>query len=239
VRFVTLIGNPKAGSRTAAVAQAATKAVISAAGVQARQETVDLSALACRLLLPEASALIEDAVEQVLGADVLVVVSPVFKATYTGLLKVFFDRLGFRALATTVALPVLVMKHPEHALAVEVHMRPLLAELGATVPTPGLAVMESDLGRLDHVLIPWARRMAGQVNAKAAALASVAVPVVGTGPAVRAVPAQGGKAAQVAQAGAMAQAALVAQAGAMVQTGPAAQAAQSGEAAQAGEVVGA
>jgi FMN reductase len=168
VRFVTLIGNPKAESRTATVAHAATRAVIATAGVTARHETVDLSALACRLLLPQASAVVEDAVEEVLKADVLVVASPTFKGTYTGLLKVFLDRLGYRALATKVALPVLVMKHPEHALAVEVHLRPLLVELGATVPTPGLAVMESDLGKLDHVLLPWARRVVGPVTAKAA-----------------------------------------------------------------------
>jgi FMN reductase len=168
VRFVTLIGNPKAGSRTATVALAATRAVIGAADVQARHETVDLSALACRLLLPQASAAIEDAVEEVLRADVLLVASPTYKGTYTGLLKVFLDRLGYRALASTIALPMLVMKHPEHALAVEVHMRPLLIELGATVPTPGLAVMESDLGRLDHVLVPWARRVSGPVTARAA-----------------------------------------------------------------------
>lgn len=176
MRFVTLVGNPKAGSRTANVAQAATRAVMAAADVQGSHETVDLSALACRLLLPQASAVIEDAVEEVLGADVLLVASPVFKGTYTGLLKVFLDRLGYRALASTLALPVLVMKHPEHALSVEVHLRPLLVELGATVPTPGLAVMESDLGRLDHVLVGWARRMAGPVSAKAAALARPAAP---------------------------------------------------------------
>jgi FMN reductase len=161
VRFVTLIGNPKPESRTATVALAATRAVIAAAGVEAHHQTVDLSALACRLLLPQASAAIEDAVEGVLAADVLLVASPVYKGTYTGLLKVFLDRLGYRALSTVTALPVLVMKHPEHALAVEVHLRPLLVELGATVPTPGLAVLESDLGRLDHVLLPWSRRVAG------------------------------------------------------------------------------
>ncbi|HEY2577980.1 MAG TPA: NADPH-dependent FMN reductase [Streptosporangiaceae bacterium] len=175
LRFVTLIGNPKAGSRTATVALAATRAVIGAAGVQARHETVDLSALACRLLLPQASAAIEVAVEEVLGADVVLVASPTYKGTYTGLLKVFLDRLGYRALAATVALPLLVMKRPEHALAVEVHMRPLLIELGATVPTPGLAVMESDLGTLDHLLLPWARRVSGAVTARATALAAARV----------------------------------------------------------------
>lgn len=159
MRFVTLIGNPKAESRTATVALAATRAVIAAAGVEAKHQTIDLSALACRLLVPQASAVIEDAVEQVLAADVLLVASPTYKGTYTGLLKVFLDRFGYRGLISTVALPVLVMKHPEHALAVEVHLRPLLVELGATVPTPGLAVLETDLGRLDHVLLPWARRV--------------------------------------------------------------------------------
>jgi FMN reductase len=186
VRFVTLVGNPKAGSRTANVAQAATRAVMAAAEVPGRHETVDLSALACRLLLPQASAVIEDAVAEVLGADVLLVASPVFKGTYTGLLKVFLDRLGYRALASTLALPVLVMKHPEHALAVEVHLRPLLVELGATVPTPGLAVLESDFGRLDHVLVAWARRVAGPVSAKAAALARPAAPPPPAAPAARA-----------------------------------------------------
>ena len=99
MRFVTLIGNPKAASRTATVAEAAGRAVIAAAGIAPQQETVDLSGLACRLLLAQPSAAVEDAVAQVLGADVLLVVSPTFKGTYTGLLKVFLDRLGYRALA--------------------------------------------------------------------------------------------------------------------------------------------
>jgi hypothetical protein len=32
---------------------------------------------------------------------------------------------------------------------------------GATVPGPGLAVLESELGQLDAVLRPWASRLAG------------------------------------------------------------------------------
>jgi FMN reductase len=37
-----------------------------------------------------------------------------------------------------------------------VHLRPLLVELGATVPTPGLAVVESELGRIEEILAEWA-----------------------------------------------------------------------------------
>lgn len=54
------------------------------------------------------------------------------------------------------ALPLLVMGSPRHALAVDVHLRPLLVELGANVPTPGLAVVEADIDRLDDVLAEWA-----------------------------------------------------------------------------------
>jgi FMN reductase len=43
-----------------------------------------------------------------------------------------------------------------HALAVEVHLRPLLVELGATVPTRGLYVTEPDLSDLDGVVGSWA-----------------------------------------------------------------------------------
>ncbi|SDR24222.1 NADPH-dependent FMN reductase [Thermostaphylospora chromogena] len=161
--IVTLIGNPKAGSRTHTVAVKAAEAVGRAAGREEAAEVVDLSALGSALLAPGASAAVELALETVTAADVLVVASPTYKGTYTGLLKSFLDRLPGGALQKTVALPLLVMGSPRHALAVELHLRPLLVELGAVVPTPGLAVLESELPRLDEVLDEWAARIAPQV----------------------------------------------------------------------------
>jgi FMN reductase len=161
VRFVTLVGNPRPGSRTLTVAAVAAEAIALALRLDADYEIIDLSVLARRLLLPGPSVAVEDAAELVSGADLLLVASPTFKGTYSGLLKVFLDRLPYRALEGTAALPLLVMASPRHALAVEVHLRPLLVELGATVPGPGLAVLESELGRLDAVLRPWASRLAG------------------------------------------------------------------------------
>ena len=46
---------------------------------------------------------------------------------------------------------------PAHALAVEVHLRPLLVEIGATLPTRGLYVLESDLPRLEEVVAEWTK----------------------------------------------------------------------------------
>ena len=160
MRFVVVVGNPKPASRTLTVAAAAADAITRSAGLAADRQTVDLCVLARHLLLPEPSPAVEDAVDQVTAADLVLVASPTFKGTYTGLLKVFFDRLPHRALDGAVAVPLMVMGGPQHAPAVDAHLRPLLAELGATVPAPGLAVLESDLGRLGAVLGTWADRVA-------------------------------------------------------------------------------
>ena len=169
MRFVTIVGNPRPQSRTMTVALQAAAVIGKTAGLADGGQVIDLSGLARRLLLPEPSAAVEDALELAMGADLLLVASPTYKGTYTGLLKVFLDRLPHQGLAGTVAFPLLVMRLPQHALAVEVHLRPLLVELGATVPTPGLAVLEPDLDALDEVLWPWAARVAGDLSEVAVA----------------------------------------------------------------------
>ena len=57
---------------------------------------------------------------------------------------------------------------PAHALAVEVHLRPVLVEIGATLPTRGLYVQEREIGGLDEVLANW-RREAGPALRRALA----------------------------------------------------------------------
>lgn len=163
--IVTVVGNPRAGSRTYEVAVQATQTLAARIGHEGPSEVVDLAALAPVLLAPEPSSEVAAALELVTQASVLVVASPTYKGTYTGLLKVFLDRIRGGALASTVALPLLVMGDARHALAVEVHFRPLLVELGATVPTPGLAVLEAELGDLETVLGRWADRVGPQVAA--------------------------------------------------------------------------
>ncbi len=146
MRFAVIVGHPKPQSRTLAVAAAAAQAISDTAGPPGGFGLIDLSALAPRLLQPGPCA------------------AATFKGTYSGLLKVFLDLLPHRALEGAVALPLLVMKLPQHAPAVDAHLRPLLVELGACVPTAGLAVLESDLGALGSVLWPWAGRVAAALG---------------------------------------------------------------------------
>ena len=164
MNFVVVVGNPKPESRTLGVALAAAETVADSLSLPAGPAIVDLSVLARRLLLPEPCAAVEDAADQVLSADLLLVASPTFKGTYSGLLKVFLDRLPYQGLQDTTALPLLVMNSPLHALAVGMHLRPLLVELGASVPAPGLAVLESELDRLDRVLPRWASQVAAALG---------------------------------------------------------------------------
>jgi FMN reductase len=171
--FVTVVGNPKPASRTLAVATAAAGAITRAAGLAGRPQTIDVCVLARHLLLPEPSPAVEEALDQVAGAELLLVASPTYKGTYTGLLKVFLDRLPHRALGGVVALPLMLMGVPDHAPAVDAHLRPLLVELGATVPVPGLAVLEQNLERVDDVIQPWAELVADALAASGAALASL------------------------------------------------------------------
>jgi FMN reductase len=131
---------------------------------------VDLSDFGPRTL-DGADAEVARAVEAVLEADVLVLASPTYKATYSGLLKAFLDRIGTGALEGTAALPVLLGGSSNHQLAVDVHFTPLLLELGAAVPVRGLFVLEGELDRFPETARAWA---AG--HAAALAGASISAP---------------------------------------------------------------
>lgn len=110
--LVVLVGNPRGGSRTHLAAVAAAEAVGRRIGHETAPEVVDLSAIGPHLFAPGPSPTVEVALELVAGAQVLLVASPTYKATYTGLLKAFLDRLPGGALTGTVALPLLVMGSP-------------------------------------------------------------------------------------------------------------------------------
>jgi FMN reductase len=154
VRIVTIVGNPRPASRTHGLARTLA-AELAHVLPDATTGEVDLAALGPRVLDqadPEASA----AAGLVLAADVLVVASPTYKATYSGLLKAFLDRLATGSLAGKAAVPVLLGGAPNHQLAVDVHLTPLLLELGAAVPVRGLFVLESDVEDFASFAAKWA-----------------------------------------------------------------------------------
>lgn len=155
--FVTvLVGNPKPQSRTLAVATAVADAVEERLGTRptAPRLTIDLAGFGGKLL-DWGDQEVAGLVEMMIESDLVIVASPTFKATYTGLLKVFLDRVPVPALRPAVAVPLMVGGSPIHSLAPEVHLRPLLVELGASCPTAGLFVLESQIDELPVVIDTW------------------------------------------------------------------------------------
>lgn len=160
---VAVCGNPRPGSRTRTVADAVAGAI---AGRLAAPPpaTIELSDLAGQLLVsehPEADAALVVAAR----ATVLVVATPTYKATYTGLLKAFLDLYRGPGLAGVIAVPVQVAGQAAHLLAAEVHLRPLLVELGATVPTRAFTLEEAQLGSLDELVLAWVQHEGATLQA--------------------------------------------------------------------------
>ncbi|ROP27155.1 NAD(P)H-dependent oxidoreductase [Pseudokineococcus lusitanus] len=134
---VAVVGNPRPRSRTRAAAELVVERLTGAPP----DLVVDVADLGAGLLDP-ADAAAAGAVAALAAADVAVVASPTYKATYTGLLKLFLDRVGTGDLAGVVAVPLMLGGGPTHALAPELLLKPVLVELGATAPTRGLYLVD-------------------------------------------------------------------------------------------------
>ena len=90
-----------------------------------------------------------EATRRVAHADVVVVATPVYKAAYSGVLKVFLDLLPQFALRDKVVLPLATGGSSAHVLAVDYALRPVLASLAASSITPGWFVLASQVNVFD------------------------------------------------------------------------------------------
>lgn len=87
-----------------------------------------------------------DALDAVTGADGLIVVTPVFSASYSGLFKSFFDVLDKDALAGKPVLIAATGGSARHSLVLEHALRPLFAHLRAVVAPTGVYAASEDWG---------------------------------------------------------------------------------------------
>jgi FMN reductase len=163
MRIAVVVGNPKARSRTLTAATAVAESIAAALPGPVEILTVDLAEVAGRLF-DWGDAGVAELNASVAAADVLVAASPTYKATYTGLLKAFLDRYGNNGLAGVTAVPLMVGAAPIHALAPELHLRPLLVELGASVPSRALYVMEAQFDNLGAVIDAWSAAAQPLIN---------------------------------------------------------------------------
>lgn len=160
-----VVGNPSPGSRTRQVAEDLTTRIAALTGA-AVQPTIELADHTSHLFEWKHEQL--DALgAQVAASTFAVIATPTYKASYTGLLKAFLDRYPTRGLAGLTAVPVFTIGSDAHALAVEFTLRPLLVELGASVPTAGLSFLTSLFEERAEILDEWIEREGPLLAARA------------------------------------------------------------------------
>jgi FMN reductase len=139
-----IAGSPSDRSRTAAL--------LEATGQRLENRGVQVQRLRVRDLNPQALLLADfghpsvlAAQELVAQASVLVVATPVYKAAYSGILKVFLDLLSQTALKGKTVLPLATGGSPHHMLALDYALRPVLQSLSAKNILPGIYATDAQV----------------------------------------------------------------------------------------------
>ena len=128
---VGISGSPAARSKSRTLLE---RALAALAGRGASTTLIDLAALPADALLGRRrSSDVDDALSRVAEATIIVASTPVYRATYTGLLKVFFDLFPVNALVNKTAIAIATGGSPAHQLVIDHGLRPLFASVGAVI----------------------------------------------------------------------------------------------------------
>lgn len=146
--ILLIAGSPSERSRSAAL--------LDAVEDRLSQRATPLDRLRVRELSPQAliladvdHATVRAAVDQVARARAVVIATPVYKAAYSGVLKVFLDLLPQTALRGKLVLPLASGGSPHHMLALDYALRPVLQSLSARHILPGVYATDAQV-----VLLP-------------------------------------------------------------------------------------
>ena len=146
VKVVGVSGSLKAPSRTIElveqiVAQLGTHLEIEARHIRVNELGPHFAGALNRSELP---AEVEDALTAIETADVLVVASPVYRASFTGLFKHLFDFVDQYALVDVPVILAATGGSERHALIIEHQFRPLFAFFQALTLPLGVYAHDSD-----------------------------------------------------------------------------------------------
>lgn len=145
---VTLSGSPSARSRSSYLLGMAEEA-LRARGVVVRR--IDIRELPPAALMHAQSdePSVREALKLVEHAQAAIIATPLYKASYSGLLKSFLDLLPQTGLAHKPVLPFATGGSLAHLLALDYALKPVLASLGARHVLDNVFATEHDIVRLD------------------------------------------------------------------------------------------
>ena len=139
-----IAGSPSERSRSAALLDAVAHRLEFRGAQVERLQIRDLSPQAL-ILADFGNPTISHALGRVAKASVVVVATPVYKAAYSGVLKVFLDLLPQTGLQGKTVLPLATGGSPNHMLALDYALRPVLQSLGAKQILPGIYATDSQV----------------------------------------------------------------------------------------------
>ncbi|MRE87923.1 FMN reductase [Stenotrophomonas maltophilia] len=180
LRIVAVSGGLQRPSRAAALAEHLLNLI--GEDIHSEQQLIELGELAPQLAgalwrsqLPEAVERQLVAVEQ---ADVLVVATPVYRGSYTGLFKHFFDFIDQDALVDTPILLAATGGSERHALVIDHQLRPLFSFFQARTLPLGVYATDRDFaeGRVHNDALIQRARLAVQRAMPLLALSHRAAP---------------------------------------------------------------
>lgn len=145
------LSTPSSTRQLADMLSDATVAAITARGESAEVKVIEVRDLARDLADAFAvgglsSERLDEARRTVAAADAVIAVSPVFKASYSGLFKMFIDSLDDDALRSVPTVLGATAGTARHSLAVDHAMRPLFSYMGAMVAPTGVFAATDDFG---------------------------------------------------------------------------------------------
>lgn len=147
MKILSISGSPSLRSRSGSLLQLALARLESSPHDHRHVNVRELPAQA--LLLAEAQQPeVAGALAHASWADVLIVATPIYKAAYSGLLKVFLDLLPQDALRGKTVLPLATGGSIAHLLAVDYALKPVLSALGARNILDGVYATDSQLRAL-------------------------------------------------------------------------------------------
>ena len=139
-----IAGSPSERSRSAALLDSVSQRLTQRGAQVERLLIRDLSPQAL-LLADTAHVSVRRAIDQVARARAVVIATPVYKAAYSGVLKVFLDLLAQNALLGKTVLPLATGGSPHHMLALDYALRPVLQSLAARHILPGVYVTDAQV----------------------------------------------------------------------------------------------
>ncbi|MER5491623.1 FMN reductase [Streptomyces sp. NPDC002454] len=187
LRVTAVVGSLSTPSKTTALVELILRTLADRTPIESR--LVELHALkgaftgaAAR---DEVGAEVEEALRAVEEADLVIAATPVFRGSYTGLFKHFFDLVDPYGLAATPVMLAATGGSDRHALVIEHAMRPLFGFLQAWTAPAGIYLSAGDFDGttvLNPEVYERIEMAVGDVVPVARALAAAAEPTTAPTP---------------------------------------------------------